>query len=308
MASGTEAPLAIGVDGGGSRCTAVLGRGADGGFHELGRGHGGPANAVVHGFAAAAASVAAAVDAAFEAAGLSRRPAAAACLGLAGAGTPQMAERWSGWARDRGLAERIEVLPDGLPAMPPAGGLLVIAGTGSIVWGRRTDGGLERCGGRGGLVGDEGSGAAIAVAGLRAALHMADGWGPDTALLARALDRFAVQTAADLPATLAADRGQVAAFAEDVAAAAAAGDEVAERILGTAAADLGRQAIAVGRRIGVRAGAYPLHLAGGVLCNLSAVREGVLAALAVAELPPDVVATVPDLALAAARVAARAHA
>lgn len=311
MVAGTDAggsgDLAVGVDGGGSRSTAVLVRSGSDGWQELGRGHGGPANAVAHGFAAATASIDAAVAAAFAAAGLSREPVAAACLGLAGAGTRQVAERWSAWAHDRGLAARVEVLPDGLPAMTDTTGLLVISGTGSIVWGRRTDGGLERCGGRGGLVGDEGSGSWIAIAGLRAALHSADGWGPETALLPRALTRFGAEGAADLPATLAplaATRGVIAAFAEDVAAAAEAGDDVAREILAAAAADLGRQAIAVARRVGVRAGRYPLHVAGGVLCQVSAVREGLRATLVAAELPPGSVVTVPDLALAAANRAA----
>lgn len=313
MAAGTDAPvptpLFLGVDGGGSRCTAVLLAGLPGDLRELGRGHGGPANAVAAGFTTAAANVDAALDAAFAAAGLARSPVGAACLGLAGAGAPQIADQWIAWARDRGLAARVEVLPDGLPALTDTGGLLVISGTGSIVWGRRADGGLERCGGRGGLVGDEGSGWSIAIAGLRAALHMADGWGGETSLLARALARFGVDAAADLPATLAplaSRRDAIAAFAKDVAVAAAAGDDEARRILAVAAADLGRQALAVGRRIGVRGGTYPLHVAGGVLCHVSAVREGLLAALDAADLAPGSVVAVPDLALAAARRAATA--
>ena len=303
--AGRAGPLSIGVDGGGSRCTVVL----LAGLREIGRGHGGPANAVAHGFTAATASVDHALAAAFAAAGLAREPAAAACLGLAGAGSRRVAEQWTAWAHDRGVAARIEVLPDGLPAMAGAGSLLVISGTGSIVWGRRTDGGLERCGGRGGLVGDEGSGWSIAIAGLRAALQMADGWGPETTLLARALARFGVGAAADLPATLAplaSNRGAIAAFAKDVAAAAAAGDDAAGRILAAAAADLGRQAIAVARRIEARAGEYPLHLAGGVLCHVPPVREGLRAALEAAGLAPGAVVAVPDLALAAATRAAGA--
>lgn len=296
--------LVLGVDGGGSRSTAVLAVVEPSGCRELGRGDGGPANAVAPGFTAAAANLAASIDAAFAASGLARAPVAAACLGLAGAGSQQVAEQWVAWAGGRGLATRLEVMPDGLPALPDSGGLLVIAGTGSIVWGRQPDGRIERCGGRGGLMGDEGSGWAIAITGLRAVLRMADGWGDETRLLAAAVARFAVSEASELPAVLAqpaTSRGEIAAFAVDVVAAANAGDRVAREIVAAAASDLGRQAIAVGRRIGVLADGYPLHVAGGVLCHASAVRTGLVAALEAAGLAPADVISEPDLAAAATR-------
>jgi N-acetylmuramic acid 6-phosphate etherase len=303
--------LVLGVDGGGSRCTAVLAAADPAGCHELGRGEGGPANAHAAGFETAAASVAAAIEEAFAVAGIPSTPLAAACLGLAGAGSETVASRWLTWARDRGLAASIEVMPDGLPAFggdgEPPWGVLVIAGTGSVVWGRRPDGSLERCGGRGPLVGDEGSGFWLATQGLRAVIRMADGWGDETALLADACRRFAVDEVSDLPAALSAPattRAAIAAFAADVVAAASAGDAVAGGILDEAATLLCQQAVTVGRRLGVTGGGYPLRLAGGLLCHAPAVRERLRDRLAAAGLPPATVACVPDLAAAAARMAA----
>ena len=303
--------LVIGVDGGGSRCTAVLAAADPAGCRERGRGNGGLANANAAGFETAAANVAAAIEEAFAAAGIPPTPLAAACLGLAGAGSETVAGRWLAWARDRGLAARIEVVPDGLPAFggdgEPAWGVLVIAGTGSIVWGRRPDGSLLRCGGRGPLVGDEGSGFWVATQGLRAVMRMADGWGEETSLLAAARRRFAVDEASDLPAGLSAPtttRAAIAAFAADVVAAAAAGDAVAGGILDEAATLLCQQAVTVGRRLGVAAGGYPLRLAGGLLCHAPAMRERLRDRLAAAGLSPATVACVPDLAAAAARLAA----
>ena len=303
--------LVIGVDGGGSRCTAVLAAADPAGCSERGRGNGGPANAHAAGFEPAAASVAAAIEEAFAAAGIPPTPLAAACLGLAGAGSETVASRWLTWARDRGLAARIEVMPDGLPAFggdgEPAWGVLVIAGTGSIVWGRRPDGSLLRCGGRGPLVGDEGSGFWVATQGLRAVMRMADGWGEETSLMADACRRFAVDEASDLPAGLSAPtttRAAIAAFAADVVAAAAAGDAVAGGILDEAATLLCQQAVTVGRRLGVTGGGYPLRLAGGLLCHAPAMQERLRDRLAAAGLSPATVACVPDLAAAAARTAA----
>lgn len=308
--TGLGGGLVLGVDGGGSRCTAVLAAVEADGCRELGRGHGGPANAVSAGFETAAANVASAVAAAFDAAARPIEPAAAACLGFAGAGRPDIRDHWEAWARERKLAVAVEVLPDGVPAFGSPGsqrsGLVVVSGTGSIVWGRGPAGGLERCGGRGGLIGDEGSGYAIAVAGLRAATRSADGWGPETVLLARALERFDASSAADLPAILARpdiSRGLIAAFAADVVAAAEAGDAEAYRVVSEAAADLGRQSLAVLRRLGCHAGSYPLRLTGGVLCHAALLRDGLVEWLTAAGQPPASVTIVADLALAAANSA-----
>lgn len=303
--------LVIGVDGGGSRCTVVLARVTPAGVQELGRGLGGPANALTVGFEQAAENVARALDAAFATAGLDRRPVDAACLGLAGAGSTAIADRWLVWARASGVANAVDVMPDGLPAFGSdeavAYGLVVIAGTGSIVWGRRPGGSLERCGGRGSLAGDEGSGWWVATEGLRAAVRMADGWGEATSLLERACVRFRVSDATEIPATLAlptTTRAAIAAFATDVVAAAGEGDAVACRIAADAATLLARQAIALARRLGFSAGTFPLRLVGGLLCHAPKIREGLLTKLAAAELQPQAVILMPDLAAAAAAMAA----
>lgn len=304
--------LVLGIDGGGSRCTAVLAEANPDGVKELGRGHGGPANAISVGFDTAAANVADAVAAAFAAAARVPAPVASACLGFAGAGRFDVRDRWVAWARGRHLADRVEVVPDGVSAFGssglPAWGLVVVSGTGSIVWGRTPAGDLHRCGGRGGLIGDEGSGHALAIAGLRAAVRSADGWAPPTALAAAATRRFAVADPTDLPAALAASgmtRGTIASFAPDVVALAEQGDAEARRIVAEAAADLGGQALAIARRFDLRAGEYPLRLTGGLLCHAPLLRDGLVAWLTAAGFAPGSVTLVPDLALAAANAAAR---
>jgi N-acetylglucosamine kinase-like BadF-type ATPase len=310
--AGRATGLVLGIDGGGSRCTAVLAEADPDGVRELGRGHGGPANAVSAGFETAAANVATAVAAAFAAAARPPEPVASACLGFAGAGRVDIRDRWVAWARDRHLADRVEVVPDGVSAFgssgPPAWGLVVVSGTGSIVWGRGLAGDLHRCGGRGGLIGDEGSGHAIAIAGLRAASRSADGWGPPTALAEAATRRFEVAAPTDLPAALAESemtRGRLATFAPDVVGLAEAGDAEARRIIAEAAADLGGQSLAVARRLDLRSGEDPLRLTGGLLCHAPLLSDGLVAWLSAAGFAPVSVTLVPDLALAAASAAAR---
>src|SRR5690606_5383094 len=106
-------------------------------------------------------------------------PVAALCAGLAGVGNRaerEVVERTLASAR---LAERVCVISDGETALYGAfaggPGILLIAGTGSVGYARGEDGRVERCGGWGMLVGDEGSGFGLGRAGLRAALRSADG-------------------------------------------------------------------------------------------------------------------------------------
>ncbi|MYS50866.1 ATPase, partial [Streptomyces sp. SID6013] len=62
-------------------------------------------------------------------------------------------------------------------------GVVLAIGTGSVAVGIGADGTYARVDGWGPLLGDDGSGARIGTAGLRAALRAHDGRGPATALL-----------------------------------------------------------------------------------------------------------------------------
>ncbi len=301
--------LVVGVDGGGSRCTAVLARATPaGGLVELGRGHGGAANVLSSGPAAAGASILAAIDEAFARAGLSRRRAAAGCLGLAGVGRPAERGQAEAWAAAAAVAERVIVVTDAelVLAGEPPWGVALIAGTGSLAIGRAPNGQTARCGGWGPLLGDEGSGYAIAVSALRAVARMADGRGPPTDLAARLTRRFGAADAAGLVTILgnAAPRREIAAAAADVVTAADAGDAVAAAILATAGDELATQVAVVARRLGLPPGNYPLRIAGGLAVHAPRLRVRVSAALEATGWPPGEVTLVADPALAAARLAA----
>ncbi len=132
-------------------------------------------------------------------------------------------------------------------------GIIVIAGTGSIAYGRR-DGQLARRGGWGHLLGDRGSGWAIAADGVRQALQDDDDGLPQSdltkALLATAgLDRLRPL----LEMTYRQPKGDLAALAATVAAQAGAGDPVARGILMTAGRDLAALAVGLAGRLGLAA-------------------------------------------------------
>ncbi|MFC9270036.1 N-acetylglucosamine kinase [Streptomyces zhihengii] len=125
-------------------------------------------------------------------------------------------------------------------------GSVVAAGTGAVALGTDFAGRWARGDGWGHLLGDEGGGAWIGAAGLRAAMRAHDGR-PDgsDALLARAVRRFGPP--ASIPSRLYPHgdvAGRMAGFAPDVAAAAHAGDPLARGIWRAAARHLARTAVA----------------------------------------------------------------
>ncbi|MBI4520734.1 MAG: hypothetical protein HY701_07835 [Gemmatimonadetes bacterium] len=233
------ADFVIGVDGGATRTRAVVltlqGR-------ELAAAEGGPGRVDAAGSEAALQIVRATATRAVAEAG-ARLPALALCAGLAGAG--REAERSAAESRLHalGLAHRVLVITDAEAALQDAfgdgPGILVIAGTGSVAWGRAESGTVARSGGWGALLGDEGSGYDIARRALRAAARAADGRGPDTQLLPAVLERLQLAHPDDLVAWAAsADKGQIAALATLVAEIAEHGDDVARDILERAVRDL----------------------------------------------------------------------
>lgn len=246
-----------------------------------GIGQGGPANLQTVGFDAAAASVAEAIHAAFVDAGVAPHAVAAACLGLAGAGRAAEQQQWIDWAERRQLATRIVVTDDATPLLyagqPPGVGVALISGTGSFSVARNGRGESFRCGGWGYLLGDEGSGYAIARDALRAATRAADGRGPATRLLDDLLTRLALSAAEELVARVYSppmERAEIAQLADLVLAADRAQDAVAGAILDRAASELLELAVTAARKARLT-GTCSLVMTGGVLSRSDRVTERV---------------------------------
>lgn len=229
----------IGIDGGGTHMRAVI---ADESGRELARAESegavvgvDPTNVVVQ-------RVTRAARAAAERAGTGL-PARAMWAGLAGAGREEgRVDVARGLGAER-LAESVVVGPDVEAAFQDAfgtgPGILLIAGTGSIAWARDPRGAVVRVGGWGERLGDEGSGFAIGMVALRAVARAEDGRGPRTVLADAVLDHLSLAAPDGLLAWIStASKGDVAALVPLVAAAAAAGDQVASVIVREAAAEL----------------------------------------------------------------------
>jgi N-acetylglucosamine kinase-like BadF-type ATPase len=120
--------------------------------------------------------------------------------------------------------------------------------------GRNARGELARAGGWGPLLGDEGSGYAIALEGLRAVLRARDGCEAATVLADRLPPVLQLVDWDELVSRVYGgqlDREGIAALSPQVFAAARDGDAVAGRIVAAAGAALGRQVGAVAGRLGL---------------------------------------------------------
>jgi N-acetylmuramic acid 6-phosphate etherase len=315
LLSAGEQPLVLGIDGGGTHTVALFAQYCVGNAEKwtlLGRGEAGPSNVQAVGDERACRAVDEAVEKAFRAAGVSRRPVQAACLGLAGAGRPEEQERIRSWALRIGLAASIEVTADAtllLAAGTPQGwGVAVIAGTGSMALGRAPDGRTARAGGWGYLLGDEGSGYALALAALRAVARMADQRGPKTHLADRFMSHLGLKQPQELIGAIyggGLTRTALAALAPMVFEAADIGDEIAGAIIHKGADQLAVAVAAVARQLKL-ASPFPLALAGGLLLASESYRARLLQALGASEIELEPVTLVPEPAEGAVRRALRA--
>jgi N-acetylglucosamine kinase-like BadF-type ATPase len=244
--------LFLGVDGGQSGTTAVIG---DEAGRVLGAGHGGPCNhaAAEEGRQKLVRAVGYSVAAACAQAGLDALAVrfAAACFGMSGG-----PEDKDAILREILPADVLLVTDDAVIALAGATagepGIVTIAGTGSIAFGRNAAGRRARTGGWGYIFGDEGSGFDIARQALRATLRAEEGWGAPTALVRVLLDATGcpdANAAMHLFYTPDWPRSRVATLAPLVDEVAMAGDAVARDILLNAAQQLAVLTSAVRRQL-----------------------------------------------------------
>jgi N-acetylglucosamine kinase-like BadF-type ATPase len=129
-----------------------------------------------------------------------------------------------------------------------APGMICIAGTGSIAYGRNSDRKFARVGGWGYIFGDEGGGFDLTRQALRAVLRHEEGWGPATLLREMLLDETGASNANDLMHrfyTVDFPRPLIASYSRLVDAAANNGDAVARNLIVNAAQQLATAVSAV---------------------------------------------------------------
>jgi N-acetylglucosamine kinase-like BadF-type ATPase len=247
--------LYLGLDGGQSSTTTLIG---DESGRVLGTGRGGPCTQP--------GSLGDSVRAALEHAGVQSLVFEAACFGFSGG----FADKESA-ARQMVNAKHYAFTHDAFIALVGATGgkpgVVTIAGTGSIAFGRNAEGRTARAGGWGHAFGDEGGGFDIVRQALRAALRHEEGWGPATALREALLAAAGANGANDLLHrfyTAEYPKDRVASFATLVDDTARAGDPIARDILNSAAQSLATFASAVRAQLFQDGDTVNVSYAGGV--------------------------------------------
>ncbi|MBI5567580.1 MAG: BadF/BadG/BcrA/BcrD type ATPase [Chloroflexi bacterium] len=273
--------LVIGIDGGGSRTRACL---ANLRGEMLGTGEAGTSNPFGGGLDAAKRELAQAVQQAFDAAQIEPQRVAAACLGLGGAGRSREQEELVKWAREM-MADRVRVVNDGEIALAAATsenwGVAVIAGTGSLAWGRNRAGQTARAGGWGYILGDEGSGFDLARRALRAITQAADNRAEPTELRDAVLRFLNLSSPTELVVYIYGQPlkpAEISRLAPLVIVVAGQGDRVAQRLVQQAGEALALAVNAVSRALDMTQ-AIPLALTGGLLLGAPLLRAHVIDAL-----------------------------
>ena len=255
----------LGIDAGGTKTVCLL---ADGHGAVVSEARGPGANLHASGEPAVETVLRGVIDAA-----IARRAVvpAAICLGMAGVDRDDEARAVRAIMCRIAPKARALVVNDALIALVAgagdAPGIVIIAGTGAIAYGRNPAGEAARAGGWGHMIGDEGSGFWIGREAVAAVMRAADGRGPATRLTQEILAHFTAEDVSRLP-RIVYDRDEprrrVAALGPIVQRAAGAGDAVATRILESAADELVLAARSVAARLEMRGDPFTFFLAGGV--------------------------------------------
>ena len=161
-------------------------------------------------------------------------------------------------------------------------GCVLIAGTGSVCYGKNAAGETFRCGGGGHIIDDPGSGYTLGRDALAAALRTEDGRLSENALHAAVMDAVGghdIQGIFDFVYFSRRGKSDIAALAPLVLRCAEQGDAVSLAILRRGATELARLVSAVTGRLGLDKKS-PCALAGGLLAENNIYRRTVCEALA----------------------------
>ncbi len=193
------------------------------------------------------------------------------CLGLAGVASPVDRKVIGRICDEIGLPENRILTHDARIALvggaEELSGVIIIAGTGSIVYGTDTAGREAEAGGWGHLLGDEGSGYDIARRALQAVSRAADGRGVPTQLSALMLNALEFSHPRNLiPWMHSVGKDKVAQLAGEVFYAANENDSVAQGILDEAADELALAARVVIDKLGFHQ-PFNLVLSGGIFSH-----------------------------------------
>jgi N-acetylglucosamine kinase-like BadF-type ATPase len=264
----------LGIDGGGSKTSCLIGDETS----ILGSGSAAGSNLVRVGETQAREALATAIRQACAVAQVVPSQIQRVCVGLAGAARPEI--------RDRVLQIVSELIPGDVEvvgdivivlqaAFSDGPGVIVIAGTGSIAYGRNSEGDTARAGGWGFAISDEGSGHWIGRSFVAAAIRACDeGEDQNPRALESLMKSWRLETREQLvPAANATPPPDFAALFPMVLSLADSGDPIAREVLIQAGTELAKLAGTVIRRLFPQSNSVPVAMSGGVFGSSALVRQ-----------------------------------
>jgi glucosamine kinase len=264
-------PLYLGIDAGGTKTDCAVSNGAE----LLGQASGPTCKLARVGREKARENLQSVIGRACEAARVPAADVLHVCIGMAGASLPEAVQWAQETIREVISGATIYVAGDHIiahrAAFGTSPGVLVIAGTGSIAFGRNQAGETARAGGWGPNVSDEGSAFWVGREAVTAALHAYD-FGSENGLLPLIAKAWSAAPE-DVVRLANAAEPRFAELAAPVTDAAEKGDPTARDITtraGKALAALGGAVIA---RLWPKGGVVPLALSGGLLQGSALVRQ-----------------------------------
>lgn len=260
--------LYLGVDGGGTKTHIVL---IDYRKNFVCEGFAGASNPLRVGLEPAVSNIIQAINSACDRFHLSRGDITSAVLGLAGVRREDLRRRVLERFKNLTGIRKIHITTDAEIAFYGTtfgkAGVVLIAGTGSICYGKDEKGNVATAGGWGPIAGDEGGGISIARRGLQAIAKAADGRGKPTRLTEAGRDYFRSNSPQDLLIAIYSpqiDNARIAGFARFVVETAQEGDEIAREILKEAGFELGLSAFAVIKSLGLSKRKVPIGQVGSI--------------------------------------------
>jgi len=266
-------PIFLGIDGGGTKTTCAVGDAT----RVLAMGEGAGSNIVRSGEGSARASLHEAIRNACAAAGVNLSAIDGVCIGAAGSARHGVSNLVHQIVAEI-LSCPIQIVGDMVIALNAAfgagAGVIAIAGTGSIAYGRNAENTTARAGGRGFAISDEGSGHWVGRSSIARALRDYDA-GKDSLLLTAILRDWPAASADELVrAANAVPPPDFARLFPTVLAAADTGESTAREVLSDAGAELAQLAKLVLKRLFPHPETVvPVAMVGGVFRQSALVRQ-----------------------------------
>jgi N-acetylglucosamine kinase-like BadF-type ATPase len=195
-----------------------------------------------------------------------------AVIGLAGAGRPEDRETIMKALTSTGLrVPQLEIVPDFITALAGGtfgeAGVIIISGTGSVVFGVDEDGNTKRAGGWGHILADEGAGYQFGKEATRAVMQAFDGRGAATKLTDKILKKLNLEAPDKLVkwslSLKEQEKPEIASLSPLVFEAFNEGDPVAEKIIELGVSGIVEMVEATSKGLHLKEKEFKIVLAGG---------------------------------------------